>query len=46
MLLPALGYAWLAREQGTEVLKPDPLWRDSEQQCANADGCGNLPPTH
>ena len=46
MLLPALGHARLTREQGTKVLKSNPLWHECEQQRANADGRGNLPPTH
>ncbi len=46
MLLPSLGHARLAREQGAEVLKSYALRQDGEQQRGNTDGCGNLPPTH
>ncbi len=46
MLLPALGHAGLTREQRAEILKSDPVWNESEEQRANADGRGNLPPTH
>ena len=46
MLLPALGHARLTREQGAEILKPNPLRQDREQQHANADGRGELPLTY
>ena len=46
MLLPALGDARLACEQGAQILKSDPLGKDCEQQRANTDRRGNLPPTH
>ena len=46
MLLPALGHARLTREQGAEILKSDTLRKEREQQRANTNGRGNLPPTH
>ena len=46
MLLPAFGHSRLTREQGAKILISDPLWKESEEQCANADRRSNLPPTH